>query len=331
VPHDGTATWQRSASANRVRFVDAYPKGNSMKEYTDSTSPGTLGRYLSRRAVLGRAVGASLAVTGTYGLFHSSVFAHQLGVPMTDATPITSPSPASPTVVLVHGAWADGSSWAAVIAELNGSGLTVVAPPNPLRGVAADAAYVASFVQQIAGPVLLVGHSYGGAVITNAASRVDNVVGLVYVAAFLPDAGETLGAISGQATDTLLGPALRPTQYPTADGAKPGTEFFIDRTSFKAVFCADVSDAQATVMAISQRPISELALGEATADPAWKTLPSWAVFGTADQAIGITALRQMAKRANANTVEVDGASHVVMVSQPTKVADQIRAALASVS
>jgi pimeloyl-ACP methyl ester carboxylesterase len=249
---------------------------------------------------------------------------------MNDATPNASPSPASPTVVLVHGAWADGSSWAAVIAELDRGGPTI-APPNPLRGIASDAAYIASFVQQIAGPVLLVGHSYGGAVITNAASRVDNVVGLVYVAAFLPDAGETLGAISGRATDTLLGPALRPAQYPTGDGAKPRMEFFIDRASFKAVFCADVPDAEAMLMATTQRPISELALGEATADPAWKTLPSWAVFGTADQAIGMTALRQMAKRANATTTEVDGASHVVMVSQPATVADQIRAALATVS
>jgi pimeloyl-ACP methyl ester carboxylesterase len=156
-------------------------------------------------------------------------------------------------------------------------------------------------------------------------------VGLVYVAAFLPDAGETLGGISAEATDTLLGPALRPAQYPTGDGAEPGTEFFLDRASFKPVFCADVPDDAATLMAITQRPIAEAALGEATANPAWKTLPAWAVFGTADQAIGVTALRRMATRANAITVEVDGASHVVMVSQPATVADQIRAALGTIS
>jgi pimeloyl-ACP methyl ester carboxylesterase len=299
-----------------------------MKEYPDAASPGVRRPHLSRRAVLGRAAGASTALVGAAYLSRSSVDASVLGVAMAPATPIAT---GSPTIVLVHGAWADGSSWAGVIAELGGNGLTFDAPPNPLRGVSADAAYIASFVQQIAGPVLLVGHSYGGAVITNAASQVDNVVGLVYVGAFLPDEGETLGAISNQATDTLLGPALRPAQYPSGDAAKPGTEFFIDRASFKAVFCADVPEAEAAVMAIAQRPIAEAALGEATADPAWKTLPSWAIFGTADQAIGVTALRQMAKRANATTVEVEGASHVVMVSQPAKVADQIRAALGTIS
>jgi pimeloyl-ACP methyl ester carboxylesterase len=303
-------------------------KGPAVKECLDTASPGVFEIPLSRRAMFGRAAGVGAALAGSAVLSRSSVVAAELGVAMAPATPIAN---GKPTVVLVHGAWADGSSWAGVIAELAGNGSTVVAPPNPLRGVSADAAYVASFVQQIAGPVLLVGHSYGGVVITNAAPQVGNAVGLVYVAAFLPDEGETLGAITGQATDTTLGPALRPAQYPTGDATKPGTEFFIDQASFKSVFCADVTDVQATVMAIAQRPISELAFGEATADPAWKRLPSWAIFGTADQAIGVTALRQMAKRASATTTEVDGASHVVMVSQPAAVVDQIRAALGTVA
>jgi pimeloyl-ACP methyl ester carboxylesterase len=237
----------------------------------------------------------------------------------------------SPTVVLVHGAFADGSGWAGVVAALAGKGLTVVAPPNPLRGISADAAYIASVLQQIEGPVLLVGHSYGGAVVTNAASRVDNVVGLVYVDAFLPDHGETLQDLAGKATDSLILPALRPAQYPSGDDAKPETEFSIDLASFHSVFCADVPDALATVMAATQRPLSGLAFGEPTQDPAWKTLPSWAIFGTADKVIGITGLRAMAERAEATVVEVDGGSHVVMISQPQAVTDVIMTAIDTVA
>lgn len=248
---------------------------------------------------------------------------------MTEATPNAS-SP-SLTVVLVHGAWADGSSWAGVIPALAGKGLTVVAPPNPLRGIAEDAAYIASFVQQIKGPVLLVGHSYGGAVNTNAASQAENVIGLVYVAGFLPDQGETIGALAAQAKDSLVGPALRPAQYPTGNGTTPETEFFLDRAAFHAVFCPDVPEAQAAMMAITQRPLSQLAFSEPTRNPAWKTHRSWAIFGTADKVIGTTGLRAMATRAKATTVEVDGASHVVMISQPAKVADVILTAIDAVS
>lgn len=246
---------------------------------------------------------------------------------MTEATPGAS---GAPTIVLVHGAFADGSGWSGVIAALTDHGLSVVAPSNPLRGIADDAAYIASFVQQVEGPVLLVGHSYGGAVITNAASRAENVVGLVYVGAFLPDDGETLQALAASATDSLVGPALRPAPYPTGDGATK-MEFSIDPASFHDVFCADVPDAQAEVMAITQRPLSELAFSEPTRDPAWKALPSWAVFGSADTVIGVTGLRAMAERANADAVEVDGASHVVMISQPRAVTDVILAAVDAVS
>ncbi len=248
---------------------------------------------------------------------------------MTEATPTTGST--SPTVVLVHGAWADGSGWAGVIAALAGQGLTVVAPPNPLRGISEDAAYVASYVQQIKGPVLLVGHSYGGAVNTNAASQVDNVVGLVYVAGFLTDDGETLQALAAQAKDSLVGPNLRPAQYPSGNGTKPETEFFLDRAAFHAVFCADVPDAQAAVMATTQRPLSQRAFSEPTRNPAWKTHPSWAIFGTADTVIGTTGLRAMAKRAKATTVEVGGASHVVMISQPKAVTDVILTAIDAVA
>jgi pimeloyl-ACP methyl ester carboxylesterase len=293
---------------------------------------------LSRRSAIGRlaSAGAVAAIAstplgtaqGAAQPARSSVTTRE-AITMTEASPATSKTPL--TVVLVHGAFADGSGWAGVIAALEGNGLNIVAPPNPLRGISTDSAYIASFVQNIEGPVLLVGHSYGGAVITNAASRVDNVVGLVYVDAFLPDQGETLQGLAASATDSLIFPALRPDQYPNGDDAKPGTEFFIDPASFHSVFCADVSDAEATVMAATQRPLSELAFGEPTLDPAWKKLPSWAVIGTADVVIGVSGLRFMAKRANAKTVELEGASHVSMISQPRAVADLIATAAKTVA
>jgi pimeloyl-ACP methyl ester carboxylesterase len=245
---------------------------------------------------------------------------------MAQATPTAG---GTPTIVLVHGAFADASSWAGVTKELQGDGLTVMAPANPLRSVAGDAAYTASVVNQVAGPVLLVGHSYGGVVITNTGTQTPNVVGLVYVGAFIPDEGESVQDLAAQATDSLLGPALRPAQYPTSDPAKPGTELYIDVGAFHEVFCADLPAETAAVMAASQRPGDALGFGEKTRAAAWKTLPSWAVIGTADKAVGITGLRAMAGRAGAKTTEVD-ASHVVMISQPKAVVDVIRAALGSV-
>jgi pimeloyl-ACP methyl ester carboxylesterase len=296
---------------------------------------------VSRRTLLAGA-GAAGAMTAL-GLDASNALAGGLdsstqtsqGAPMPQTQPASTPASSTPggtprpTVVLVHGAFADASSWAGVIAILQGSGVDLVAPANPLRGLTADAAYIASVVSQIDGPVLLTAHSYGGAVITNAASQVDNVVGLVYVAAFIPDEGETILALASQATDSLLGPALRPAQYPSAGGGEPGTEFYIDPASFHEVFCADVPAEQAAIMAASQRPGADVGFGEPTANPAWKTIPSWAIVGTADNAIGPSGAAQMAARSGAVVTEVD-ASHVVMVSRPQAVADVIVAALAAV-
>ena len=245
---------------------------------------------------------------------------------MTQATPVAT---GSPTVVLVHGAFADASGWAGVITELQADGITVMAPANPLRSVSGDAAYIASVVSQIPGPVLLVGHSYGGVVITNAAPLADNVVGLVYVAAFAPDEGETILALAGQATDSLLGPALRPADFPIGTDGEVGHELYIDQASFHEVFCADLPAEQAAVMAVSQRPGGEAGFGEPSGPAGWKTLPSWAVVATADLTIGVSGLRAMAARAGAITVEVD-ASHVVMISQPLVVADLIRTALGTI-
>jgi pimeloyl-ACP methyl ester carboxylesterase len=235
----------------------------------------------------------------------------------------------APTVVLVHGAFADASSWSGVIERLQAEGVRVTAPPNPLRGIAIDSAYTASVLDQIEGPVLAVGHSYGGAVITNAATNAKNVVGLVYVAAFAPDEGETLGAVEAGSKDSVLNSALVPRQYPTADGGS-GTEFSIDPAKARDAFAGDLSDEQAALIAAIQRPIADLAFSEPNGPPAWKHLPSWAVVATGDRAAGTDVVRSMAERAGATITELEG-SHVIMVSQPQAVTDVIRAAVAAVA
>jgi pimeloyl-ACP methyl ester carboxylesterase len=241
-------------------------------------------------------------------------------------TPITD---SRPTVVLVHGAFADASGWNDVAAYLQADGLHVVAPANPLRGIAHDSAYIASVLAQIDGPILAVGHSYGGAVITNAATDADAVVGLVYVAAFAPEAGEVLGVAVGDSKDSVLNEALVPLQYPTGDGTATATEFAIDPAKFRDAFAKDLPPQQTALMAATQRPVAEAAFSEASAAPAWKTRPSWAVVATGDTAAGADVIRSMAERAGAEITEVDG-SHVIMMSQPRKVADVILKAVAAV-
>jgi pimeloyl-ACP methyl ester carboxylesterase len=233
------------------------------------------------------------------------------------------------TVVLVHGAFADASSWNGVIPLLQAKGMSVTAPANPLRGIEQDSAYIASVFAQIEGPVLAVGHSYGGAVITNAATDATNVVGLVYVAAFAPDEGEALGAVEAGSKDSVLNSALVPRQYPTGDGGE-ATEFYIDPAKARAAFAGDLSDQQAALIAATQRPISELAFSEANGPPAWKHLPSWSVVATGDKAAGTDVVRSMAERAGANITEAEG-SHVIMISQPQIVTDVILEAVAAVS
>jgi pimeloyl-ACP methyl ester carboxylesterase len=234
-----------------------------------------------------------------------------------------------PTVVLVHGAFADGSSWNEVIKRLQAQGVQVTAPANPLRGIAIDSAYIASLLEQIPGPVLLVAHSYGGAVITNAATNANNVVGLVYVAAFAPDEGETVGAIASNSTDSVVLPALVELQYPTGEGNETATEFTIDPEKFHEVFAADLNVEQTALMAATQRPLSGLPFSEPTGVPAWKKLPSWAVVSSGDKVVGTDAVRSMAQRAGATITEAEG-SHVIMISQPEIVTNVILTALAAV-
>jgi pimeloyl-ACP methyl ester carboxylesterase len=237
---------------------------------------------------------------------------------------------AKPTIVLVHGAFADGSSWNRVIERLQHQGFSVIAPAVPLRGLAADSAYLASVVNQLDGPVLLVGHSYAGALITNAATDAANVVGLVFVAAFAPDTDERLGDVAATSKDSLLGTAQVEREYPTRPGGETAPEFLVDPARFREVFAADLPAEQAAVLAATQRPVAAAAFSDVSGPPAWKALPSWAVVATADKAAGSDVVRSMAQRAGAEIVEVD-ASHVVMVSQPQAVTELILKALHAVS
>jgi pimeloyl-ACP methyl ester carboxylesterase len=230
-----------------------------------------------------------------------------------------------PTVVLVHGAFAESASWNGVAGELARAGYPVVAAANPLRGVASDAAYVASLLKSIKGPVVLVGHSYGGAVISTAAVGATNVKALVFVAAFAPDAGESCLALTGKFPGSTLPPTLAP-PVPLAEG---GEDLYIQQDKFPHQFAADVAPPQARTMAATQRPIKSAALAEAAGEPAWKTTPSWAIYGSADLNIPPAAMAFMADRMHSRkTVVVAGASHVVMVSHAHEVATLIGQAAA---
>ena len=232
-----------------------------------------------------------------------------------------------PTVVLVHGAFADASSWNGVIERLLAKGVRVKAPANPLRGISIDSSYIAGFFEETPGPILAVGHSYGGAVITNAAAKADNVVGLVYVAAFAPDEGEILNDAEAGSKDSVLMSALVPLQYPK--NGEAGIEFAIDPEKFHDAFAADLPEEETAVMAATQRPVAEPAFSEATAAAAWKNRPSWAVVATGDKAAGADVVRSMAERAGAKITNIEG-SHVIMVSQPQAVTDVIMEAVESV-
>lgn len=225
-----------------------------------------------------------------------------------------------PTIVLVHGAFAESSSWNGVLSKLTAKGYPVVAAANPLRSPAIDAASVASLVKSINGPVVLVGHSYGGTVITNAANDASNVKALVYVAAFAPEQGETAAELSGRFPGGTLGTALAPA-VALGDGGK---DLYIRPDKFHAQFAADVPAKDARLMAATQRPITEAALTEASGAAAWKTIPSWFAYGTKDLNIPEVALKFMADRAKSKeTVVVKGASHVLMVSHPDAIATLI--------
>jgi pimeloyl-ACP methyl ester carboxylesterase len=247
----------------------------------------------------------------------------------------TDPDGSKPTVVLVHGAWGDATGWDGVTRRLQADGYPVLAPANPLRGLASDAAYVASVLDTLPGPIVLVGHSYGGAVITNAATGKANVKALVYVAGFALEEGEdTVTAIGRHPGSLIVPPGLpgatttgRPFPLP---GGATSIDVYVNPDRFREIFVGDVSEETAAAMAAAQRPASVAILQDKSGAPAWKATPCWALVATQDNVIGTANVRFMAERAGATIVEVE-ASHAVHVSRPAEVADLIRTAAAAVA
>ena len=229
-----------------------------------------------------------------------------------------------PTIVLVHGAFAESGSWDGVVDPLLAAGHEVVAAPNPLRRLAADAESVSDLVRSIEGPVVLVAHSYGGAVISNVDADAGEITGLIYVNGFAPEPGDTCFALAGKFPGSMLGEAtLRP--VPRSDGT---TDLFITRDSFHDLFCADVPASQAARMAVTQRPATQEALVEPSGErPLWREVPSWFLIGEDDRIIPAALQHYMADRAGSRrTIEIPGASHAALVSQPGVVAELIREA-----
>ncbi|WP_250037111.1 alpha/beta fold hydrolase [Paractinoplanes maris] len=262
------------------------------------------------RKSIHRTIGGALsAVTIAAGL--------ALALPA-DATPNHQ---AKPTIVLVHGAFADSSSWNGVIERLRRDGYPVRAAATPLRGIATDAASVKSLVDFIGGPVVLVGHSYGGAVISTAAAGDPAVKSLVYIAAFAPDEGETVGALSAKPVPDPIA-ALPLQQVPTGPQS---ADLYLEPAKFRSVFAADVDPATAATMAATQEPVNAAAFAEPAPAAAWKTIPSWYLVARNDKAIAPNLERFMAARAKSRTVEVNS-SHAAMVSHPEQVTRLIEAA-----
>ena len=230
-----------------------------------------------------------------------------------------------PTIILVHGAFADSASWDRVIDPLSRAGHPVIAAANPLRGLATDAAAVSDLVATVDGPVVLAGHSYGGAVISNVDAGAGDIAGLVYVAGFAPEPGESAIALAGMFPGSTLRDAVQPVAR--ADGT---TDLYIARERFHSQFCADVPADQAARMAATQRPVTQEALAAPSGDrPLWQQVPSWFVFGELDRNIPAALEQYMADRAGAHrTIEIPGASHAVPVAHPGATAELILEATA---
>ncbi|MFI6257897.1 alpha/beta hydrolase [Micromonospora zamorensis] len=240
---------------------------------------------------------------------------------MNAASDMSAQDAGMPTIVLVHGAFADSSSWNGVIAHLKGRGYPVIAVANPLRGVHKDAAYVRSVVDTVSGPVVMAAHSYGGSVMTEAADGASNVKALVYVASVSPDVGESVADLVTKFPGSALITSVKMVPYPLDEGGT-SMEQYIYQEKFPAVFAADVDPDTAELMAVTQRPPTEAAQTESVTRAAWKTIPSWTLITTQDMGIPPDLQRFLAKRAGSTTVEIE-ASHAVAVSQPGPVADLI--------
>ncbi|MEV5571342.1 alpha/beta hydrolase [Spirillospora sp. NPDC052269] len=270
----------------------------------------------SIRKAHGRRIAASAVIAaGTLGAFAIADAAN--------ATPRADRKP-KPTIVLEHGAFADSSSWNGVIKKLRHDGFPVVAAANPLRSPASDASALRGVISHVKGPVILVGHSYGGSVISAAGAKNPQVKALVYVAAFLPEPGESAQDLAGLFPGSTLPDAVEPVPVTGPDGAE-GTDLYIRQDKFHHQFAADVPAGQAALMAAEQRPITEAALAEKATVAAWHEKPSWDVIAKQDMNIPVAAQRFMAQRAHAHVTEVN-ASHAVAVSHPGVVASAIEQA-----
>ncbi len=236
--------------------------------------------------------------------------------PAAAITKTASTSGPRPSIVLVHGAWADSSSWDAVVTRLQRDGYTVYVPPNPLLGLRYDPAFLRDFLNTLSGPVVLVGHSYGGAVITNAATGDPNVKALVYVDAFAPGQGQTIGQLVTAQPGSCVLPTANVTVQPYPGAPSGAVDVYIKQSVFPSCMANGLPGRQAAVLAATQRPLTSIALTQKSGVPAWKTIPSWAVIGTADRAIPPAELLAMARRAHAHITMAPGAPHLSMISNP---------------
>jgi pimeloyl-ACP methyl ester carboxylesterase len=251
-----------------------------------------------------------------------------------DPAPAAHAAPAKaapkPTIVLVHGAWADASSWNGEVERLQRDGYVVRAIDNPLRGLTSDAEEVKDFLSTITGPIVLVGHSYGGAVITNAAAGNPNVTALVYIDAAAPDVGETNGQLSGKTSALSGNPATLFDSVPYAGGPAGAVQYYLKQNIFLHNFAPDLPAGTAEELWATQRPAATAAFDTPSAAAAWKTIPSWYVIGMKDQIITPQSELAMAHRAHSHIVEVPGGSHLTLISQPDAVTNQILAAARSI-
>ncbi|MER7178405.1 alpha/beta hydrolase [Streptomyces hyaluromycini] len=263
---------------------------------------------------MARWAAALLAVSGITSAL--TVETAQAGGPSGD------PGRAKPTIVLVHGAFADASSWNGVVQRLQQNGYTVDAPANPLRGIPQDSTYLASFLKSVKGPIVLVGHSYGGEVISQAAVGNDNVKALVYINAIMPDAGESFSSLSAKFAPAPLTKALKQVPFRNGDGST-GTDVYVQPDKLHQVFAADLPTSQTNLLGVTQRPIALSAFADKLTGAAWRNRPVYALVGRQDQAINPALELFEAKRANARkTVEINS-SHVSLVSHPQAVKNLI--------
>ena len=269
--------------------------------------------------LLRSSVAAAALATAALVVLVSQTASARIAAPASTAASTGSASGPKPSIVLVHGAWADSSSWNAIVSRLQHAGYTVYVPPNPLLGLSYDAAFLRDFLNTIPGPIVLVGHSYGGAVITNAATGDGDVKALVYVDAFAPAQGQTIGQLVTAHPGSCVLPQANVSVQPYPGAPKGAVDVYIKQNVFPSCMANGLPAREAAVLAATQRPLTSIALAQKSGVPAWKTIPSWAVIGTADHAIPPAELLTMARHAHAHITMAPGAPHLSMISNPVLV------------